>query len=165
MIVKVKKMIWAVVIIIGCVGLDQLTKFIARQYLQPKGTVEVIKNFFSFTFTTNTGGAWNFLGGKMWVFYIITLIALGIFGYLLKDFDMQVRKFYSIGIALMIAGTIGNFIDRVIFKYVTDFLSFTFFGWDFAIFNVADICLTFGVIFMAIQIVFFSSSSSGVANT
>ena len=65
---------------------------------------------------------------------------------------------YSIGLCFLVAGTLGNFIDRIIFKYVTDFLDFNFFGYDFPVFNVADICLTCGVILMIIKVLFLSKA-------
>ncbi len=152
---RFKKMYIGIIIIISLIGIDQITKFITRKYLAPKGSVPVIKNFFSFTYVENQGGAWGALSGKYWFFIIITIFALGVLGYLFKDFDIKNNCLYSIGLCLLIAGTIGNFIDRLVFKFVTDFLDFNFFGYNFPVFNVADICLTCGVIAIIIRILFF----------
>jgi signal peptidase II len=63
-------------------------------------------------------------------------------------------KFYSVGISLMIGGTIGNLIDRVFRGYVIDFLDFDIFGYSYPTFNVADMALVIGVIMFAIDILF-----------
>ena len=149
-------MIWGFIIIIGCIVIDQITKIIARQYLMPKKQVVIIKNFFNFTYVENKGGAWGMFGGKLWLFIIITIIALGVLFYLFKDFDLKNNPLYSISLSLIIAGAIGNFIDRLAFKYVTDFLDFYIFGYDFPVFNVADICVTIGVGMLLVKILFFS---------
>jgi len=153
---RIKKMIWGILIIVFCIALDQVTKAIARVSLQPKGSITIIKNFFEFTYVENRGGAWGSFSGKLWLFVIITIAALGFMFYLMKDFDLKTNAFYSIGLVLIIAGAIGNFIDRIIFKYVTDFLDFNIFGYDFPVFNVADICITVGVFMMIIKLIFFS---------
>lgn len=151
---RLKRMYIGIIIILGLIGIDQVTKFVARKYLMPKGSVTVIKGFFNFTYVENRGGAWGTLSGKYWFFIIITIIALGVLGYLFKDFNLKNNTVYSIGLCLLLAGTLGNFIDRIIFKYVTDFLDFTFFGYDFPVFNVADMCLTCGVILIIIKVLF-----------
>ncbi len=158
---RLKKMIWGFVIIIGCIGLDQITKAIARSSLKPKGSITIIKNFFKFTYVENKGGAWGAFSGKLWLFIIITVFALGVMFYLLKDFNLQNNKMYSIGLCLIIAGAIGNFIDRLALKYVTDFLDFYIFGYDFPVFNVADICIVIGVFMLIVQILFFSKAEVG----
>lgn len=158
---RLKKMIWGFVIIIGCIGIDQITKAIARSYLKPKSSITIIKNFFKFTYVENKGGAWGAFSGKLWLFIIITVIALGVMFYLLKDFNLQTNKMYSIGLCLIIAGAIGNFIDRLALKYVTDFLDFYIFGYDFPVFNVADICIVIGVFMLIVQILFFSKTEVG----
>ena len=152
-------MFWGIIIIFSCIVLDQISKIIVRAYLQPKGSITVIKNFFKFTYVENRGGAWGVFGGNLWLFIIITIIALGFMFYLMKDFDLKNNAFYSIALALVIAGAIGNFIDRIIFKYVTDFLDFYIFGYDFPVFNIADICITIGVFMLLFKILFFSKGA------
>ena len=152
-------MFWGIIIIFSCIILDQISKIIVRAYLQPKGSITVIKNFFKFTYVENRGGAWGVFGGNLWLFIIITIIALGFMFYLMKDFDLKNNAFYSIALALVIAGAIGNFIDRIIFKYVTDFLDFYIFGYDFPVFNIADICITIGVFMLLFKILFFSKGA------
>ncbi len=154
-------MFWGFVIIIGCIGLDQITKYIARTVIK-KQQVVVIKNFFNLTYVENRGGAWGAFSGKLWLFILITIFALGLLFYLFKDFNLSNNKFYSIGLALIISGAIGNFIDRIVFKYVTDFLDFYIFGYNFPVFNVADICITIGVIMLIIKLLFLKDAEVGV---
>ena len=111
-------MIWGIIIIISCIGIDQITKAIVRTSLRPKGSVTVIKNFFKLTYVENRGGAWGVFGGKLWLFIIITVLALGFMFYLLKDFNLKTNAFYSISLCLVIAGAIGNFIDRIFLNFV-----------------------------------------------
>ena len=104
----------------------------------------------------NRGGAWGIFGGNLTLFIIITIISLGAMIFFFKDFNLKTDPLYSISLCLLIAGTIGNFIDRIIFKYVTDFLDFYIFGYDFPVFNVADICIVLGVGLLILKILFFS---------
>lgn len=157
------RMMFGLLIIISCIAIDQVTKWIVRsQFDIPGQSVKVLGNFFKFTYVQNRGGAWGILSGKKWFFILVTIIALGFFGFFMKDFDLKVKPVYSVGLCLMIAGTIGNFIDRLVFEYVTDFLDFVFFGWDFPVFNFADICLTCGVVMVIIHFVFLTSKTEGV---
>lgn len=151
-------MIWGFVIILGCIGLDQITKAIVRAHLKPKGSINIIENFFKFTYVENKGGAWGSFSGKLWLFIIVTVIALSVMFYLLKDFNLKTNPFYSVGLCLIISGAIGNFIDRIVFKYVTDFLDFYIFGYDFPVFNVADICIVIGAFMLIFQILFLSKT-------
>ena len=61
-------------------------------------------------------------------------------------------KVYSIGLILMLAGTIGNYLDRIILGYVIDFLSFRFGSYHYPTFNIADICLVVGVALFAVDL-------------
>lgn len=160
-----KKYYVAFIIIIASFLFDLITKVIATNNLTytlndngdllfstPK---VLIDGFFYLTYARNTGGGWSIFAGEMWFFYIATIIAIGIFSYLLKDFNLKKRPLISIGIALMLGGTLGNFFDRIVYGYVTDFFDFYIFGYDYPIFNIADICLVIGGILVLIQIVFF----------
>lgn len=156
---KVKPMIYAVIIIAVLILVDQVTKWMTVAYLKPKGSIPVIKNFFTLTYVENDGGAWGMFGGKMWMFYIVTLFAIGLFAYMMKDFNLQTNKIYSIALALIMSGTIGNFIDRIFRKFVVDFIEIDLFSYkSFPVFNVADICLTIGVGLLLFDLLFGKSA-------
>ena len=75
------------------------------------------------------------------------MITLGVLYFLYKEIkDNKVDNLNLCTLVLLFAGAIGNLIDRVFRKYVIDFISFTLFKHEMAIFNVADIYITFGVI-------------------
>jgi len=125
--------------------IDQLTKqyIVSTMYLGE--SITVINNFFLISSHRNTGGAWGILTGQMVVFYFITFNAFVLFYFLIKEVDFKNKKVYSVAVTLLIAGAIGNFVDRVLFQEVVDFLDFYIFGYDFPIFNVADMCLVIGM--------------------
>lgn len=137
--------------------LDQVTKKIIVYTMDEGDSIEVIKDFFALASHRNTGASFGMLPGAMTSFYIITAVALVLFYFFIQEVDLINKKFYSYGVVLMIGGTIGNFIDRVLYQEVVDFLDFLIFGYDFAIFNVADICLTVGVALFTIDIIFFDA--------
>jgi len=134
--------------------LDQVTKHLVRTTMNLTDEIIVIPNFFSITSHRNTGAAWGILDGNMVFFYIITIFAGGLFFYLLRDTDMKAKKLYTTGVILMIAGGIGNFIDRALFQEVVDFINVDLWSYTtFPIFNIADICLVVGVIAFAVDII------------
>lgn len=152
-------MITAAIFILSTIIIDQVTKWIIVKFMTYSPVtggekIEVIRDFFYITSHRNTGAAWGMLSGEMWFFIIITIISLGLFAYLMKDYDLKAQPIYSIGLLLLIGGTIGNFIDRIVRHEVVDFLDFYIFGYNFPIFNVADMCLTVGVTFVAISLLF-----------
>ncbi len=148
-------MIYGLILITVLVILDQVTKLIVSTNMTLFQSNPVIDGFFQLSYHINDGAAWSMFRGQMWLFYIITVLALGIFSYYFKSVDFKNKKVYSIGISLMIAGTIGNFIDRIRIQGVVDFLDFNIFGYDFPVFNVADICLNVGVVLFIIAVVIF----------
>jgi signal peptidase II len=133
-----------VALIFAVVALDQITKYAIEARLSLGQSIELIKGFFSLTYARNTGAAWSILTGQMTFFYIISTIALIVMTYFLWKTDKK-ETLQRVALALLIAGTLGNFIDRLMFQYVRDFLDFIIIGYDFPIFNVADISLNVAI--------------------
>ncbi len=86
------------------------------------------------------------------VFYIVTtIVIIGILFYL--HTEAKGNKLFSVSLALLLGGAIGNFIDRIFRKEVVDFIDTYIGSYDFPIFNIADSSLTIGVIFVMISII------------
>ena len=132
------------------VGLDQWSKYLTVQDISLGETKEFIPGFLSLTHLRNTGAAWSLLEGKMIFFYVITVIVSVVIIYLLiKNYKKSI--WYSVGLSFVLAGAIGNFIDRVRLGYVVDMLQTDF--MNFPIFNVADSTLVVGVICIFIYLI------------
>ena len=144
--------IWSTFIII-LIALDQLTKFLIVKSLEVGESIKVISNFLYITSHRNQGAAWGILQGKMWLFYIVTIVVLVILFMFFKN-EGYGRPDVQLGLSLLIAGSIGNFIDRLFRGEVVDFVDTYIFSYNFPIFNVADAALTIGVIVLIIVILF-----------
>lgn len=138
-------------VVIGVLILDLLTKGIAEASLPLGGSVPVIEGVFHFTFTRNDGAAWSILSGQRWFFVVTGLLAcIVIVWFLLKS--KQNSKVLRIGLSLMLAGTMGNLYDRMVWGSVRDMLDFRLI--NFPIFNVADSALCIGVILVIVYVLF-----------
>lgn len=145
---------WLLVLI---VIIDQVTKAFAVHFLTLGSEVQVIKNFFYFRLTFNTGAAWSFLAGHTVVLMLISIAAAAvIIAYRIVRRNM-LHTNHKIIAALITGGTIGNLIDRMLtvfhtYEGVVDFISFDFGTYSFPIFNIADMMLVIGVIYLLILI-------------
>lgn len=115
-------------------------------------THQVIPGILSFNYLQNNGAAWNILPGQMWLFYVISIVAIGVCGYFLVNKKYK-NPLFDTGLALVLGGIVGNFIDRLHLKYVVDMLQLDFV--NFNIFNIADSAITVGVILIFIYLLFF----------
>ena len=142
------------IIVLISVILDQITKQIVTRNMEIGDSIPVIGNFLSITYHRNSGAAWGIMQGQMLFFYIVTVIAIAgiIFG--LRKIDLKTEKVMAISLALMLGGAIGNFIDRIIYQSVIDFISTYWWGYSFPIFNIADSSLVIGVGLMAVDALF-----------
>ena len=139
-----KKQTPYLVLLLALIILDQITKSVTENWLGYRNSYEVIENFFWIYILHNTGGAWSLFTGMSGLFMIVPPLAFAFMLYFYLKSDEKRILFRSALIFLM-AGTLGNYIDRVMVGYVRDFLSFNIFGYMFPVFNVADISLNIGV--------------------
>ena len=143
---------WLVLSIVAItLVIDQLTKFLVVNYMTIGQSISVIDNFLYITSHRNEGAAWGILQGKMTFFYIVTLAVIGVVILWIRRLDMKKEKLLVIALSLILGGALGNFIDRVMYQHVVDFINTYIFGYDFPIFNIADSALCIGVFLMGID--------------
>jgi len=145
-------MVWTIILFI-LVLIDQLTKIAARSFIGKMDSIEIIKDFFYLVNRVNTGAAWSFLANKSWGIYFLSSISFvaSIFILFLIYKTRSVKL--KIPLVMICAGSIGNLIDRVLYKGVTDFLDFHFGNYVFPTFNVADSLIVCGSILFAIVVI------------
>jgi signal peptidase II len=152
----------SVILLILLITLDQLTKAYFKRVIPQNGDIDVIKNFFYFTYTVNTGAAWSFLAGVSWAqtfFKILTAVALILFVFFYLYAGKKGYQWLRFALILVIGGTVGNFIDRLLINGVTDFIGFQFGSYFFPIFNLADSFLCVGVIMMVVHFLFLDENA------
>ncbi len=153
-----------IAVMIVLILVDQITKTYFKNVYESSDwrNTPVIKGFFYFTYTMNTGAAWSFLADKPWsqvFFKVLTGVALIGF-YIFYIFSCKSNyKFLRYALILIIGGTIGNFIDRLAYNGVVDFLSFVFGSYHFPIFNLADSYMTIGIIMLIIHYLFLDKNA------
>lgn len=158
-----KQFILSTVIVAVLVVIDQITKAIAVMFLKDKPAIPIIKDVFELKYLENTSAAFGmdpisllhkvfqfeifhtnpelYLNVRMGFFYLLTFVMIWLLGLLYLRISNEKRFRYMDWIMIfMIAGAIGNLIDRVMQQYVVDFLYFKLI--NFPIFNVADIYVT-----------------------
>ena len=131
--------------------LDQVTKHLVVYHMALGESIEVIPNLFYITSHRNAGAAWGILQGQMLFFYAVTLVVIAVLVIWMRRLDKKKDRLLLISLSFLLGGAIGNFIDRVFFQEVVDFVDTFVFGYNFPIFNVADMALTFGVILMGLD--------------
>ncbi len=130
---------------------DQWVKFLSVRYLKPLGSIELIRNIFSFTYVENRGAAFGILQNQRWFFILLTIcISAGMVYYLITHpKDKLLRR---ISLAMILGGAVGNLIDRILLGYVVDMFHVTFI--NFAVFNIADMAVVCGTFLLAYQLLF-----------
>ena len=122
--------------------LDQLTKLWSRNVLAFSGSIPVIPDFFHLTYVENRGAAFGILSGKTTLFLAVTVLAIVLLvGYARSQRNNSRAGFLNILVTLIIAGAVGNLIDRIQNGLVIDFFDFRI--WP--VFNIADIAIVVGV--------------------
>ena len=136
-------MISIILITLITLVIDQTSKYLILINVKEFESIPIINNFFKVTFMKNTGAAFSFLEGNVPLIIIVTsIIIIFILRYIkITNPKRQEKIFYS----LIIGGAFGNLIDRIVHGYVIDFLDFNLFGYNYPVFNIADISIVVGI--------------------
>ena len=133
------------------VAVSILIDLLSKIFTDGKFGINILGEFLKFNSTHNYGAAYGIFSGQSIGLIVVTsivLVVILIYNYFKKNKTIL----YSISAGLIIGGAIGNLIDRIFLGYVRDFIKFSIFEFTC---NVADICLTFGVILFIIYLIFF----------
>ena len=141
---KKNSLFW--LIAIAFLVIDQVTKYlIVQDFTEVGDTVPLWENVFHLTYVRNTGAAFSvFSGGVGWLRWLSLIVSLGLIAFAL--FGNKLSKLEQIGYGFVLAGALGNGIDRFLFGYVVDFFDFRLI--NFPVFNVADIAINLGIFFL-----------------
>lgn len=134
-------------------ALDQLSKAWVKMTIPLHTEVPVIRDFFSLVHVRNRGAAFGFLDRQdiewqFWLFLAATLLAAIVIVILARQSESGEYGFFT-GLGLILGGAVGNLVDRLQYRAVVDFLDFSYNGWHWPAFNVADIAICAGA-FLAI---------------
>lgn len=144
-----------------CTFIDQVIKNVLISVLSIGSSISVIDGFFSITMLQNTGAAFSILSSSTLFLILISIVALNlIYFFLIKGKDLN--KYEEIVYGILIGGIIGNLIDRIVHGSVIDYLDFNLFGYNFPVFNFADICIVISIILIIISIC--KGEKDGVSN-
>lgn len=130
--------------------IDQVSKIIVVNNLTNNKSIEVIKSFFYLTYTNNKGAAFSILTGRRILLILVALVVIGVLIYYVRKNKIE-GKVNKIALSLVIGGSIGNLIDRILRGAVIDFIDVKIFGYNFPIFNLADTFIVIGVFLLIIE--------------
>lgn len=138
------------------VVLDQLTKYWVVLQIKPQKTLPLIENVLHFTYAENTGAAFSIFRGRQSFLVLLTSIGMALIFVYMVSIKGEGKGLLKLSMALILAGGIGNLIDRLRLGYVVDFIDVRLI--NFAIFNVADICISIGVFLLVVDSLFVSKT-------
>ncbi|GBU10573.1 lipoprotein signal peptidase [Erysipelotrichaceae bacterium] len=157
-----KKVKMAILWIIILIAVDITTKVTAIFFLN-SGPISVIPQFFTLKLLYNTGAAFSLFENARWFFVALTLPIL-IIGWRYYLQHIAISQWFFIGGVFFFAGTIGNFLERLFLGRVTDFLSFTFGSYNFAVFNLADSFLSISIILILYAVYLHEKGNGGIVH-
>ncbi|NCE64699.1 signal peptidase II [Pseudoflavonifractor sp. 524-17] len=139
------------------IGADQLVKYLVRAHIPLGESVPFLPHIMNLTYCQNTGAAFSLLSRHTWLLTLVSLAASAVLIFLVvKVFRHPAARLM---LTVVLAGAVGNLIDRVRFRFVTDMFQTIFIR--FAVFNVADICVVLGGIAFCVYYFFFHDKVTG----
>ena len=124
---------------------DQGSKWLVKTNMDLGQEISVIGDFFYITSHRNRGAAFGILQDQRWFFIVVTIIVVIALVWYIQKIKSQPDKLLPLALSLVLAGAIGNFLDRLLMGEVVDFFKFNFGSYTFPIFNVADSAIVVGV--------------------
>lgn len=134
------------------VGIDQLTKYLVTSNMQLGQSIPVIDGVFELLYHRNPGAALGILPNQRWIFITFTFIVMVVILVILMSGKFRKYKLANVAGVLILAGGIGNMIDRLAYGYVVDFLYVKLI--NFPIFNFADCCVVIGAALLLVAFLF-----------
>ncbi|WP_239144960.1 signal peptidase II [Actinoplanes couchii] len=136
--------------VVVAVAVDQWTKHLSTENLVPGEPVRILGGLVYLSLLRNSGAAFSLGSDYTWIFPLITFVVVGVIGWM----TLRLRSVpWGLSLGLVLGGAIGNLIDRLfrapgpLHGHVVDMISvFGPYGEKFAVFNIADSCLTVGVV-------------------
>lgn len=145
--------IWPAAAAVILILLDQGTKLLALEGLKPMGSMTFLPGVLDFTFVENRGVAFGMFSGQRWMILVLTGAIVGVLIYYYKKLPAgKEYRWVRCALVMVLSGAVGNLIDRVFRGYVVDFFEFTFVKWY--VFNVADIYVVLGVLWLLFLMLF-----------
>lgn len=145
------KRVLFVVLAAAWVALDAFTKAQFHDGVVGRVVFGPVLGLFDFRLIHNTGGAWGIFSNSTFALGVFSLAVCLIASIYFFIASKHMNLFETVGFALVVAGGIGNAIDRFVLGYVVDFIEFAFF--EFPVFNVADIGVTCGFVILIIGLI------------
>lgn len=146
------------ILIAVLVMVDQVLKYLAQAFLKPISTFPLVQNVFHLTYGENTGAVFSILQGKQTFLIMITsLVTLFLIVYLIQNYKSQ-NRLLLISLTFIISGALGNLTDRIRLNYVVDFFDFNLVNYP--IFNMADVFIVSGSIYIAYFVLLSQSINS-----
>lgn len=147
--VTMKKKTIGYLIALGLIALDLISKSLITSNISLGERLPIIDGFFWLTNVRNTGAAWSIFQDHTWILTMVSwVVSIGLLIYYQRQ---ELKGIPYVCLVMIIAGALGNGIDRLFFSYVRDFLSFNIFGYMFPVFNLADSLLTIGCLIFLIH--------------
>eukprot|EP00928_Gymnodinium_smaydae_P049991 TRINITY_DN3359_c0_g1_i2.p1 TRINITY_DN3359_c0_g1~~TRINITY_DN3359_c0_g1_i2.p1 ORF type:complete len:220 (+),score=55.96 TRINITY_DN3359_c0_g1_i2:53-661(+) len=135
-------------------AVDQGVKQLVQKRIERNARVAVLAGFFDLTLRYNKGAAFGMLasrsGWQQWFFLAMAVMASAGFLWLLRRSGG--KHIVGGALALLLGGAAGNFLDRLLYGHVVDYLLFYWEDWQYPAFNVADAAITIGVVLLVIEI-------------
>ena len=140
------------ILAVALIAIDQLVKYLVLEHIALGASVPFIPYLVELTFVKNTGAAFSMLADHTWILAITSAVMSLVLAYAIA------KKFFShpfgrTSLTIIFAGAVGNLIDRAFRGYVVDMFNLEF--MNFAVFNVADICVCVGGFCAAVYYLFY----------